>query len=98
MSSRLLVLAACCAAVMSAQSITSLGPSSAVAGGPSFSLAVSGSGFTATSVIRWNGAPLETKFVVPGLLATLIPASLTDSAGTATVTVTDGGKTSSGVT
>jgi hypothetical protein len=48
-------------------------------------------------VIRWNGAPLETKFVVPSLLATLIPASLTDSAGTATVTVSDGGKTSNGV-
>jgi len=98
MSSRLLVLAACCAVIMCAQSITSLGPSSAIAGGPDFSLAVSGSGFTATSVIRWKGAPLETKFVVPGLLATLIPASLIDSAGTATVTVTDGGMTSNGVT
>src|ERR1700687_5673004 len=91
---RLLALATCCAAVGSAQSITSLSPSAAIAGAPAFSLVVSGSGFTATSVIRWNGAPLETKFVVESLLATLVPATFTDSAGIANITVTDGGKTS----
>jgi hypothetical protein len=97
-SLRLLVLAACVAAVGPAQSITSLSPSAAFAGGPAFSLIVGGAGFTATSAIQWNGAPLETKFVVSSLLSTLVPASLTNSAGTATITVTDGRKISNGVT
>jgi hypothetical protein len=94
---RLLALSACFAALGSAQSITSLSPSAAIAGAPAFSLVVSGSGFTAASVIRWNGAPLKTKFVVESLLATLVPASFTDSAGIANITVTDGGKTSAPV-
>jgi hypothetical protein len=120
---RLLAMAACCAAVGSAQSkaiggaalsfapfaalppganggivITALGPSAAVAGGPAFSLAVSGSGFSANSVVRWNGAALLTKFVSTNLLALLVDAGLIDSPGTPTVTVTTGGTASNSVT
>jgi hypothetical protein len=49
-------------------------------------------------VIRWNGAPLETKFVVDSLLGTLVPSTLIQTAETANITVTDGGKTSTPAT
>jgi hypothetical protein len=93
-----LVLAVCCAAVGPAQSIDSLSPSAAIVGAPSFSLVVTGTGFTLASVIRWNGAPLDTKFVINTLLGTLVPSSLIQMGEIANITVTDGGKTSNSAT
>src|SRR5258705_10902624 len=43
--------------------LTTLSPSSAVAGGPAFTLTVNGSNFVSGSVVRWNGANRTTTFV-----------------------------------
>src|SRR5437899_3853318 len=118
---RLLALAACCAAVASAQPqavggaapffapipvvppgtnpgvvIIALSPSAAIAGGPSFTLTVTGSGFAANSVVQWNGAALTTDFGSTSQLSALVAASLIDSPADATITVTSGGMTSNG--
>ena len=44
-------------AYAAAPAIASLSPSSAVAGGPAFTLTVTGSGFDSTCTVMWNGAP-----------------------------------------
>ena len=42
--------------------ITSLNPSTAMAGTSSLSLNVNGSNFTPASVVRWNGSPRTTTY------------------------------------
>jgi len=67
--------------------LTSLAPSSGVAGGAGFMLTVNGSGFTSTSIVRWSGADRVTQFVdATTLTATITPADLA-VAGTIPVTV-----------
>jgi len=68
-------------------SITSIEPTSASAGGPAFTLTVNGSGFIASSVVRWNGDGRTTTFVSPTRLTAAIPASDIAAGGTAHVTV-----------
>jgi List-Bact-rpt repeat protein/centrosomal CEP192-like protein len=43
--------------------VTSLSPTSVTVGGAAFTLTVNGTGFAATSVVRWNGADRQTTFV-----------------------------------
>jgi len=77
--------------------ITSLSPSSALAGGPTYTLTVNGSGFVPSSVAQWNGADLTTTFVSEGQLTASVPASNIAAVGTAQVTVVNpapGGGTS----
>lgn len=45
--------------------ITSVRPTSTVAGGSGLTLRAYGSGFTPQSVIEWNGAPVATQYVSP---------------------------------
>ena len=56
--------------------ITSLSPNSAVAGGPAFTLTVTGTGFLPSSTITWNGVALATAFVSATELTALVPATL----------------------
>ncbi|MDR3668964.1 MAG: hypothetical protein P4L35_19215, partial [Ignavibacteriaceae bacterium] len=80
---------------------TSLSPSSATAGGTSFTLTVNGSNFISSSVVKWNGTSLTTTYVSSAKVTATVPAADIVSAGTATVTVfnpTPGGGTSSGLT
>ena len=70
-----------------APTLTTLSPSSAVAGGPSFTLMVNGSNFVSASVVRWNGAGRATAFVSPTRLNATILASDIATEGTASVTV-----------
>lgn len=65
----------------------SLSPSSAVAGGPGFTLAVTGSNFVPQSVVRWNGAERTTTFASSTQASVAILAADIASAGTAQVTV-----------
>jgi len=51
-----------------------LEPSSAVAGGPSFALKATGSGFVESSTVRWNGSDRPTEFVSGTELLASIPA------------------------
>jgi hypothetical protein len=67
--------------------LTSISPSSASAGGPAFTLTVTGSDFVNGSVVRWNGADRMTTYVSPTQLTAAITAADIASAGTASVTV-----------
>ncbi len=79
--------------------ISSLGQTSATAGGPAFTITVSGTGFTNSSTVEWNASAVPTTYVNSGQLTASIPASLIASAGTAAITVvTPGAGTSNAVT
>jgi hypothetical protein len=76
--------------------ITSLTPSSAIAGAPAFTLTVNGSGFASGAAVQWNGSSLTTNFVGGTQLTASVAANLIASGGTASVTVSLGGVTSNG--
>ena len=67
--------------------ITSLSPATATAGGATFTLTVTGSGFVNGAVVRWNGANRPTTFVSDTQLTAAIPATDIAAAGTASITV-----------
>jgi DNA-binding beta-propeller fold protein YncE len=67
--------------------ISLLDPGCASVGAQVFPLGVIGTNFAPGSVIRWNGTNLPTTLIGGGTLIASIPASDTDTAGTATVTV-----------
>lgn len=67
--------------------LTSTTPSSAAVGGGAFTLAVNGSGFVSSSVVRWNGANRTTTFVSGTELRAAIPATDIAAAGTAQISV-----------
>jgi hypothetical protein len=71
--------------------ITSLTPSSTVAGDFPFTLDVGGTNFASTAVLNFNGAALPTTVYNPGFLYAVVPASAIANAGTAQVTVTNPG-------
>jgi len=55
--------------------VTSINPSTAALGSPSFTLHVMGTGFTSTSVIMWNGSEEPTIFVSASELTTEVDMS-----------------------
>ncbi len=67
--------------------LSSISPSSATAGGPAFTLTVTGLNLTALSTVRWNGSDRPTSFVGVTQLTAEISASDIAVAGTANVTV-----------
>ena len=70
-----------------APAITTLSPTSVIAGDPDFTLTVNGSGFVDGSVVRWNGSDRTTTFVGAGQLKAAIPAGDITAAGNVPVTV-----------
>ena len=81
--------------------ITSINPTSAIAGGSSFILTVSGTNFISGSIIKWNGTNLTTTYVNATQLTAVVPSANITASGTAAVTVfnaTPGGGTSNGLT
>ena len=77
-----------------------LNPSAVAPGGAGFTLTVSGTGFTSSAVVNWNGSPRATTFLSSSKLSASISASDIASAGTALITVTNpgsGGGTSNAV-
>jgi|CZKP01.1.fsa_nt_gi DNA/RNA endonuclease G (NUC1) len=79
----------------------SMSPSSAAKGSSSFTLALTGSSFISSSVVKWNSTSLTTTYVSATQLNATVPAANVATAGSATVTVftpTPGGGTSSGLT
>ncbi len=66
---------------------TSLSPSGATAGSSPFTLTVTGSKFSASSVVQWNGAGRPTTFVTATQLQATIGASDVAAVGDAQVTV-----------
>jgi WD40-like Beta Propeller Repeat len=82
-------------------SITSLSPSSAAAGGPAFTLTVTGSNFISSSAVQWNGSGRTTTYVSSTELQAAITAADIAAPGTAQVTVVNpapGGGTSNSAT
>ena len=70
-----------------AQTITSISPTSALAGGPGFTLTVIGSGYLANSVIQVNGNNRPTVFVSALQLTATIFASDITTPSVLTITV-----------
>ncbi|MCU1241416.1 MAG: hypothetical protein JWO71_2142, partial [Candidatus Acidoferrum typicum] len=70
-----------------APTITSLFPSSAIAGGAAVSLTVTGTQFDPAAVVQFNGSSLATTFVSSTQLQAAIPASDILTPGTASITV-----------
>jgi subtilisin family serine protease len=75
--------------------LTMLAPSSATAGGPGFTLTVTGSGYVSASSVTWNGTPRATTYLNATTLSAAINAADIAAAGTATVGVTNPGSISS---
>jgi hypothetical protein len=71
--------------------ITSLSPTSTLAGGAAFTLTVNGSNFVSGSKVRWNGVDLTTTFVNAGQLTAQVPAANIQTAGAAAITVSSPG-------
>ncbi|MFP9116070.1 T9SS sorting signal type C domain-containing protein [Flavobacterium sp. RHBU_3] len=74
--------------------LSSISPTSKVAGSAAFTLTVTGSNFTSASVINWNGLALTTAYGSATQLTATVPAANVASAGTATITVGTGAATS----
>lgn len=84
-----------------APTLSSISPSNASAGGGDFILDVTGSNFTATSTVRWNGLDLTTVYFSSIELKATVPAANIITAGSALVTVytaKPGGGTSTSLT
>ena len=80
---------------VAAPTITSISPTSAIAGGPAFTLTANGTNFISGSSVNFNGSALATTFVSATQLTAVIPASGINLAGTFNVVVTNpGGQTS----
>ncbi len=67
--------------------IRALAPSSADAGGPAFTLTISGANFPADARVEWNGSPRATTYVSGSELRAAIAASDLTGPGLATVAV-----------
>jgi len=79
--------------------LTSINPSTVLAGGLAFTLTVNGTNFLSNSVVRWNGLNRTTTFVTSSQLRAAIPASDIAAPGTASITVASpGGAISNAVT
>jgi hypothetical protein len=77
--------------------ISNLSPTAVTAGGPAFTLTVTGSGFVNLSTVEWNGAAVTTSYVSASQLSASIPASLIASQGSTSVTVLNPGGSTSNV-
>lgn len=79
--------------------ITSLSPAAAVVGSAPIAVTVTGTGFLAASVARWNGAPRSTTYVSATQLKVAVTSADLAATGTAMVTVVNpapGGGASAG--
>ena len=73
--------------VIPVPTITSFAPTAAVVGAPAFRLNISGSNFTSSSVLVWNGFDLTTTFTSASALIATIPANLLGAPGIAKLSV-----------
>jgi hypothetical protein len=74
--------------------VNALAPASAWSGAGNTTITLTGSNFQTNSVVQWNGTALVTTYTSAEQLSATIPATLLTSAGTAQVTVSNGGVTS----
>lgn len=76
--------------------LSSVTPNSIATGSPTTTITLTGTGFTASSVVLWNGTPLSTFFnpSFPNQLVAQVPAAFLSSPTTASVEVLQGSLTS----
>src|SRR5882724_1486312 len=77
-------------AAIQAQTITSLNPNSATAGGPSFTLIISGIGFNNSygqPIVQWNQLQLSSSFSSSTQILAQVPSGFIQNPGVATVQV-----------
>jgi subtilisin family serine protease len=89
------------AALNPAPTVSSLSPASTPAANPGFTLTVNGTGFSASSVVQWNGSPRATTFMSATQLRAAITAADIAAVGQFAVTVVSpppGGGTSNAAT
>ena len=80
--------------------VTTVSPTTISAGGASFTLTVTGTGFQPTSAVRWSGTAVPTTYVSPTQLRATIAASLFVKKGSYSVSVQNpspGGGGSNGI-
>ena len=70
-----------------APTISSLSPAYVDAGSGAFTLNITGSGFTPTSVVYWGGTSLATQLVSTSQLTAHVPATSVSTSGTSAITV-----------
>jgi sugar lactone lactonase YvrE len=75
--------------------LSSFSPAHTSAAGAQFTLSVTGSGFTASSVVDWGPSALTTTFVSSTQLTAVVPASDIASPGTASISVQTPGTSAS---
>ncbi len=80
-----------------APALTKLSAVSVVAGGGDLTLTVTGANFIPTAKVYWNTTALSTTFGDSGTLTATVPATLTGSPGSASITVQDTLGTSSAI-
>ncbi len=71
--------------------ITSLSPANWTVGGGAFNLTVTGTGFTASSQVQWNGSALQTKFISATQLSAAVLPAFIASTGMVSITVLGAG-------
>jgi hypothetical protein len=71
--------------------ISNLSPQSTLAGGPSFTITINGSGFESNSTAYWGASALSTTFVSSTQLSTQVPAASITTAGQSALSVTTPG-------
>jgi hypothetical protein len=84
--------------IVAGPAIGALSPSTAPAGGPAFTLTVTGTAFASGAVVHWNTTQLPTVLVSANQVTASVPASLITNVGTAQITVVSGGATSNALT
>jgi hypothetical protein len=80
--------------IVAVPAITSISPSTVTSGDNGFQLTVTGTNFSAASIVNVNGVPRSTTQNINGALVTNVSATEIASPGTLQVTVTDNGATS----
>lgn len=79
-------------------SLTSAVPNSASAGSPAFNIALTGQGFSTSTVFAWNGTPLTATVTDVDHATVSVPANFIGQTGTAALTAADGAQVSSPLT
>lgn len=77
--------------------LASLSPASAQAAGPAFTLSATGTNFTTTSTINWNGVALATTYISATSLSASVPAANIATTGTASINVNTPGAGTSAI-
>jgi hypothetical protein len=68
--------------------ISGLNPGAAMAGGPAFTMTVSGAYFTPSTTSKWGSTALTTTYINSTQLTVAVPAKLISSVGSGSITVT----------